>query len=82
MGANYVAPYGLDQSTNHHSNTDVKDNDDSRSFETPRKIISVIPILEIQYPPQLNHYHPHCLHPENNIHFFILKGEVPMKHNV
>ena len=30
VGANDVAPSGLDQSTNHHGNTDVKYNDDSQ----------------------------------------------------
>ena len=37
VGAHDVASYGWDQSTNYHDNTDVKDNDDSKSFETPRK---------------------------------------------
>ena len=37
MGAHDVASAGLDQRTNHHGNTYVKDNDDSQSFETPRK---------------------------------------------
>ena len=40
MGTIYVASSGLDQSTNHHDNTDVKDNDDSQSYETPRKKFS------------------------------------------
>ena len=37
VGANDVASSGSDQITNHHGNMDSKDNDDSRSFETPRK---------------------------------------------
>ena len=37
VGANDVASFLLDQSTNHHINTDVKNNDDSQSFETPRE---------------------------------------------
>ena len=31
--ANDVASAGLDESTNHHGNTDGKDNDDSQSYE-------------------------------------------------
>ena len=37
MGSRDVASAVLDQSNNHCGNTDVKDNDDSQSFETPRK---------------------------------------------
>ena len=36
-GENYEASYGLDQSTNHYGNTDVNDNDDSKSFDTSWK---------------------------------------------
>ena len=36
VDAHYLASAGLDQSTNHCGNTDVRDNDYSRSFETPR----------------------------------------------
>ena len=32
-----LASAGLDQSTNHHGNIDVKDNDASHSLETPRE---------------------------------------------
>ena len=37
VGAHYISSSVLYQSTNHHGNTDVKDNDDSQSFETPKK---------------------------------------------
>ena len=37
VGAHALASSGLDQSTNHHGNTDVNDNDDSQLFETPRE---------------------------------------------
>ena len=37
VGANDVSPYELYQSTNHHDNTDGKDNDYSRSYKIPRK---------------------------------------------
>ena len=37
VGAHYLASFILDQSKNHHFNTDINDNDDSQSFETPRK---------------------------------------------
>ena len=46
--ANNVASAGLYQRTNRHSNMDVKDNDDSQSFETHRKIISVLSLLVTQ----------------------------------
>ena len=36
-GENYKSSDGLDQSTKHHGNMDVKDNDDSHSYETPQK---------------------------------------------
>ena len=38
VGAQDVASAGLYQSTNQHGNMDVKDNDYSQSFETPRKL--------------------------------------------
>ena len=37
VGAHDASSSGLNQSTNLHGNIDVKDNDDSRSFDTPRK---------------------------------------------
>ena len=37
VGTHALVYYGLDKSTNHHSNTDVNNNDDSQSFETHRK---------------------------------------------
>ena len=37
VGAHYLAYFILDQSKSHHFNTDVNNNDDSQSFETPRK---------------------------------------------
>ena len=37
VGATDVASFGLYISTNHHSNTDGKDNADSHSYETPQK---------------------------------------------
>ena len=37
VDAHAVASYGLDQSTNHHGNTDVNNNDDSQSLKKPRK---------------------------------------------
>ena len=37
VGAHYVASYGLDQSTNHHSTMYVKYNYDSHSFDMHRK---------------------------------------------
>ena len=37
VGAHDVKSAILDQSTNHHGNTYVKDNDYSQTFETPRK---------------------------------------------
>ena len=36
MGEHDLAYARLYQSTNHHGNTDLNDNDDSQSFETPR----------------------------------------------
>ena len=33
VGAHYVSSSGLDKITNHHGNTDGKDNDDSHSYE-------------------------------------------------
>ena len=59
MGAHDVASSGLYQSTKHQGNTDVKDIDDSHSFETPKKIITVIPLLVIHLPQQPHHVHPH-----------------------
>ena len=38
MGAHSLENYASYQSTSHHVNTDVNDNDDSHSFETPNKI--------------------------------------------
>ena len=37
VGANDVSSYRLYQSTNHHGNMYDKDNDDSQSYEIPRK---------------------------------------------
>ena len=37
VGAHDLASSGLDQMNNKHGNTDVNDNNDSHSFETPRK---------------------------------------------
>ena len=37
VGAHVVASSELYKRTNHNGNTDFKDNDGSRSFETPRK---------------------------------------------
>ena len=37
MVANALAYYVLDKSTRNHVNTDVNENEDSQSFETPRK---------------------------------------------
>ena len=37
IGAHDLSPYGLYQSTNHHGNTVVNDNDDSQSFGTLKK---------------------------------------------
>ena len=37
VGAHDVLSAGLDKSTNHYGNTDVKDNDDSQSFDTHRR---------------------------------------------
>ena len=35
--ANDVLSYGFDQRTNPHGNTDVKENDDSQSYGTPKR---------------------------------------------
>ena len=40
VGANYVAPDGLNQITNHHGNKYENDNDYSQSYDTPRKKMS------------------------------------------
>ena len=58
MGENDVEPDILDQVTNHHGNTDEKDNDYSHSYETPPKI-AVLLLFVIQYSPQQNQYCPH-----------------------
>ena len=79
---NYVAPYGLDQSTNHHGNTDGKDNDDSQSYETPRKKVFVLPLLVIKSPPQSHHNRTYCPHLENNIYVIKLRGKLPIHNNV
>ena len=52
VGAHDLASYGLYQRTNQYDNTDVNDNDDLKSFETPREIIRVLPVLVIQSPQQ------------------------------
>ena len=70
MGAHDSSSARLDQSTKHHVNTDVKDNDDLLSFETPIKMIAVLPVLLIQSPQQQQHVHPHFLYLENNIYVF------------
>ena len=78
MGANYVAPDKLYQITDNHNITDGKDNDNSQSYETTWKIISVITLLVKKSPPQTHHDNPHCIHLENNIYALKLKGQVTM----
>ena len=49
-GANYVSSSGLDQSTNHHCNTDIKNYYYFQSYEKPHK--NTVPtLLVIQYQP-------------------------------
>ena len=81
VSANYESSSGLDQRTNHHCNTDSKNNDDSQSYEKPKKN-SIPSLLVIKSPPQPHHDRPHCLHLENNIFVSKWKGKVTMKHNV
>ena len=59
VGENDVSSAGLDQSTNHHYNTDSKNNENLQSYETPKKQIVVPTLLVIQYPPQPQHNRPH-----------------------
>ena len=35
VGANYVASYGLDQSTKHNCSTGRNNNDNSKAYDTP-----------------------------------------------
>ena len=68
VGAHNLESFVLYQSTNHHGNTDVNVNDDSKSFETPRRNIAVLPVLVIKSPQQLHHINPHIIHLEKSIY--------------
>ena len=72
MGAHALASSISDQITRHNVNTNFKNNDDSRSFEAPRKIITVLPILVIQSPQKPHQIYPNSIHLENSIYFQIL----------
>ena len=82
VGAHDVALAGLDQSTNHNGNTEVKDNNDSHSFETPRVKIAGFLLCLIHSPQQPHHIHSQCLHLENNIYVFKHRVRLSGHHNV
>ena len=60
-GANDVSSSGLYQITNHHCSMYINNNDDSQSYETPKKKITIATSLVIQYPPQPHQNCSHCL---------------------
>ena len=69
VGENDLSSAVLDQSTNHHGNTDVNDNDDSQSFETPQKNNLRFCSFGDKTTPQPHHDHPHSPQLKDNIYF-------------
>ena len=57
--ANYLSSSELYKITNHLSNTDIRNNYDSQSYENPQKKKSVPTLLMIQYPQLQHHHRPH-----------------------
>ena len=74
MVENDVASDGLYQSINHHGNKDVKDNDNSQPFETPRKNNFCYSSFDDTITNTTKPQSSKCLHLENNIYVFKLKG--------
>ena len=81
VGSHTLASSLSDQRTFHHVNTYFNNNGDSWLFETPRKKITVIPVLVIVSPHQPYQIYSNFLNLEESTHFFKLKGKLSMQNN-